>query len=871
MEGDFDGLGVDEVVSKISPERRRVMIYRKLALLATLLWLSLVCLHLQAATSWIDSHEHEGDFPLVSKEKVPRILVASDDFTVVQIAAKDLASDIKRVTGQQPDVKSFGEVASVDLSSPVVIVGTLGKNQLIDRLVSSGKLDVTDLQGEWESFIITTVKAPKDGIPHALVIVGSDRRGTAFGVYEVSKEMGVSPWYWWSDVATEKKSSLFVSSGPRRFGSPSVKYRGIFINDEGWGLHQWAAKTFEPENGGIGPETYRKVFELMLRLKANTIWPAMHPVTTPFNNFPQNAQLADDFAIVMASSHAEPMLRNNVGEWVDRHDHYNYLTHRDKVLGYWEERVRTNGKFENIYTMGMRGIHDSHIQGPTTDSERIKLLEKVFSDQRALISKHTGRPLGQVPQMFCVYKEVLSLYRQELNVPDDVTIVWPDDNFGYVRDFAKPEERNRSGGFGVYYHISYLGAPMAYLWLYTTPPALVWEEMSKSYEMGADRIWIANVGDIKPAEIGTELFLQMAWDINRWERHNISDFVRDWAAREFGDRHAESIAGLMQDYYRLNYQRKPEHLQWWLPLNEPELSPLTPEEADQRQNAFLQLIERAEKIGKGISKENQYAFFQLVGYPVKGSALANIRFLEGERGNRVAAQAADAQLQKVTSLWDTWLSGGKWEHFMAVEPSSEEWNQYRLAPWVIPKETKAKRASHGAQRERQSFAFEAEDFSRKINQPGVAWEIIPQLGRTGEGSMGVFPVSAPTLAMNQWKKKAPWLEYDLNFPKAGEFSVHVYLIPTHPLSGTQLRFALALNDEAPQLVALEVDDGGKGWAQGVLNASRVVKTKVSVAKAGKHKLKVYGVDAGVLLDKLVVDIDGLPESYLGLPSGSIKK
>lgn len=299
---------------------------------------------------------------------------------------------------------------------------------------------------------------------------------------------------------------------------------------------------------------------------------------------------------------------------------------------------------------------------------------------------------------------------------------------------------------------------------------------------------------------------------------------------------------------------------------EPKLSPLTPEETDQRLKAFVQLIERAEKTGKGISKENQYAFFQLIAYPIKGSALANIRFLEGERGNSIAAKSANMKLQKLTALWDSWLSGGKWEHFMAVEPADDEWKSFRLSSWVMPKETKSGTVSHGDQRERQSFAFEAEDFSRKIDQSGVGWELVPRLGRTGEGSMGIFPVSAPALDANQWKQKAPRLEYDLNFPKAGEFAVHIYLVPTHPLRGTELKFALALNDELPRLVVLEVNDGSADWAQGVLNASRVAKTKVSVSSPGKHKLKIYGVDAGVLLDKVVVDIDGLPESYFGVSS-----
>lgn len=846
-------------------------VYHYYLVLTAFVLLMMFCFNVHAKTAWVDGRSHSGDFPLVTKKHRASILLAPEDFTVVHLAAHDLAADIHRVTGRTPDVLVKEKASLNTLKSPTVLIGTLGKNPLIDQLVADGKIDVSDLRGQWESFVIATVEEPYEGVATALVIVGSDRRGAAFGVYELSQAVGVSPWYWWADVVPEKKSALYVRAGMRRFGPPSVKYRGIFINDEGWGIHQWAAKTFEPENGGVGPKTYKKMFELMLRLKANTLWPAMHPVTKPFNHFPQHAQLADDYAIVMGSSHAEPMLRNNVGEWAAPKEHYNYLTHRNKVHGYWEERMRTNGRFENIYTVGMRGIHDSHMQGPKNDAERINLLHKIFTDQRALIKKYTQSPAEQVPQMFCAYKEVLGLYRQGLQVPDDVTIVLPDDNFGYMRNFASAEERQRAGGFGVYYHLSYLGAPMAYLWLNTTPPALIWQEMSKSYAMGADKIWIANVGDLKPAEIGIELFLQMAWDINRWQRDNQQDYLQEWAAREFGKRHADSIASLMRDYYQLNYQRKPEHLQWWLPRAEPKPSILNDVESSERLQAFTHFRVRTEQVRKKIPDEKQDAFFQLVGYPINGSALANIRFLEGERGNVTAAHAADVQLQEETALWNTWLAQGKWKHFMAVEPADDMWDKYRLSTWTMPRyqapvKTKVTRTDERSEKKRLSFAVEAENFNRKIDKPDAAWEIIPGLGRTGKGSVAVFPVTAPRLEPGQLTSKAPRLEYDVNFITTGEFSLQVFLIPTHPLTGTSLRFGFALNDDVPQLVAFDVKDGSPEWAQGVLNATRVATTHITVTKTGKNTLKFYGVDAGVLLDKMVVDIDGMPPGYLGLPA-----
>ena len=836
------------------------MIWRRLACGAAALLLGFVCGSATAAESWVHGAASPGDFPLVQQRRAVPVVVAAEDFKVVELAAQDLAADIEHVTGRKPIVRA--DVRG--LKTPALVIGTLGHSPLIDAWVSAGKLDVSALRGAWESFLIATVDAPQPGLPRALVIVGSDRRGTAFGAYELAQAIGVSPWHWWADVKPQAKSALFVAAGTRRFGPPSVKYRGIFLNDEDWGLQQWAAKTFEPENGGIGPKTYAKVFELLLRLKANTLWPAMHAGTRPFNSFAQNARLADDYAIVMGSSHAEPMLRNNVGEWTAPHEGYNYQSNRDGVLNYWRERAASNGPFENIYTLGMRGIHDSRMQGPSTDAERISLLHQVFADQRELIARHVRPPREAAPQMFCAYKEVLGLYRQGLKVPDDVTIVWPDDNFGYVRSFANAEERQRPGGFGVYYHLSYLGAPLSYLWLNTTPPALIWEEMSRSYEAGAKTIWIANVGDLKPAEIGMEFFLQMAWDIKRWQRGNLSEFLPQWAAREFGPAHAGEIASVMTDYYRLNFQRKPEHLQWWLPRETPRRSSFNTDEAAQRLQAFTQLRQRAQRLVQAISPALQDAFVELVGYPVSASALVNQRFLAGERGDAAAALAADAQLTLETRAWNEQVAGGKWRHMMALEPADAQWRSMRVAPWAMPP------ALAAAPREPTTsggwIALEAEQFSSKQNRPGAAWDIIPGLGRSGAGSMALFlDQAAVPAAPAQIDSAAPRLDYALHFAAAGAFPLQLHLLPSHPDADGTLRLAIALDGGPPQWLDTAVRDGGAEWAQGVLSNSRVVTTTLAVPSAGPHTLHVYGLDGGVLLDKLVIDTGGLRPSYLGPP------
>lgn len=806
------------------------------------------------------------DFPLVVDGRATTVYVSPSDHAVVHLAAADLAGDIERVAGALPRLASDAAVPA----EPLVLIGTLGASPPLDRLVASKRLDVGDVAGKWETFVIAAVDRPLPGVPRALVIAGSDRRGTAFGVYELSREIGISPWHFWADVNPTKRSRLQVPVARRRQGPPSVKYRGIFINDEDWGLQPWAARTFEPETGDIGPKTYAKVFELLLRLKANTLWPAMHRCTKPFNHFPENAPLADRYGIVMGSSHAEPMLRNNVGEWTAPPGDYDYTKNADGVRAYWEERLRTNGRYENVYTLGMRGIHDSGMQGAKTDAERVALLERIFTDQRSLLAQHVHPAVETVPQMFCAYKEVLELYRAGLKVPDDVTIVWPDDNFGYVRNAASPEERKRKGGFGVYYHVSYLGRPLSYLWLNTTPPALIWEEMSKSYDHGADRIWIVNVGDIKPAEIATDFFLQMAWDVGRWRRDTVPRFLEEWSRSAFGPEHAAETAAVLTEYYRLNWERKPEHLQWWLPGEMPKGSPFTPAEVNDRLGAFHALQARADRLQAAVPAEKRDAFYQIVTYPVRGAALANERYFAAEAYGRrfdddnaaarawgARARAADAGLRAETRYFNEELSGGKWRHILALEPADNQWRSMRIAPLPLPDENvvapsigdlpapPAARPSG-----ERPLVIEAEAFARRHPAAGVSWDVISGIGR-GSGAVALFPTT--TRGGDNAPPHGARLEYDIDFDTAGDWEVAVQLVPTHPLvPGRGLRFALGVAGSPGPIVAAAVADGSPEWAQGVLASHITVRAAVTVPAAGRQTLALHGVDGGVVIDRLLL-------------------
>ncbi|HEX7009499.1 MAG TPA: glycosyl hydrolase 115 family protein, partial [Phycisphaeraceae bacterium] len=533
----------------------------------------------------------EGDFVLADGEALADVYVDAGDHAVARIAAGLLADDVERVTGRKPAVKHDPAA----LRSAAVLIGTLGHSPIIDQLAAKGRIDVEQVHGQWETFIIQTVEGPFEeanlaGVEQALVIAGSDRRGTAFGVFELSEQIGVSPWYWWADVAPTPRRTLIIQRGAYRVGPPSVKYRGIFINDEDWGLQPWAAKTFDPQFGDIGPKTYAKVFELLLRLKGNYLWPAMHHCTVEFGAVDRNITLADEWAIVMGAAHCEPLNRNNVWWKKDGQGEWRYDTNRANMMRYWEEWAQKRGPYEAVWTVGLRGIHDSGMAGPQDLHAQVGLLEQAIADQRQLLRQHVNPRVEQIPQVFTPYKEALTHYQAGLKLPDDVTILWCEDNYGYIRQLSTPQEQARRGRSGIYYHISYLGWPRPYLWLNTTPPALIWEEMTKAYAYGADRVWVLNVGDIKPGEIGIEFWQRLAWDIDRYGPDAQRVFLREWAAREFGEELAGEIASIMDRYYQLGFQRKPE-------LMEDDLfSVVHHREAEQRLEAYRSIVARAESV-----------------------------------------------------------------------------------------------------------------------------------------------------------------------------------------------------------------------------------------------------------------------------------
>jgi len=661
-----------------------------------------LCAAVAAAGETVSEEPGADRFPLVHRDAAADIFVAEDDWKVARIAAGDLTGDVERVTGRRPALKH----ATAELSSNAVLVGTIGRSAVIDKLVADGRLEVGEIKGQWESFVIATVADPLPGVKRGLVIAGSDRRGTAYGVYELSRRIGVSPWYWWADVTPRHREALHVSTERIEVGPPAVKYRGIFINDEMWGIRPWAQGTLAPDEGkGLGPTTYAKIFELLLRLRANYIWPAMHLHTTPFNCYPENRVVADDYAIVMGSSHIEPMLRNNMrgAEW-DREEggEWNYLVNRDAIYKYWERRIKTNGRYENVYTIGMRGKDDEAMKGGNTKEDKIALLERIFRDQREILAKHVSPDPAKVPQVFIPYTEVLGLYDAGMKVPEDVIICWPDDNFGYIRRLPTAAEQQRPGGSGIYYHIQWInGATSAYPWLNTMPLSLMVTEMNKAWQYNARELWVLNVGDIKPGEIGTEFFLEMAWDPESRRPDKVREFLEQWAARDLDPRFAEEIAEIMQEHFQLGFTRRPEHLVQFRMKQALQYSWFSHDhyndESARRLERYAAIAERAEAIYQQLPDERKDAFFQLVLYPVQCASLMNEKVIcadksmrHGTAGRATAreyarrARAAAERIIELTEHYNSGLvtAGEKWRYMMSWTPGpwGSQRHQFEMPP-----------------------------------------------------------------------------------------------------------------------------------------------------------------------------------------------
>ncbi|HEX3748790.1 MAG TPA: glycosyl hydrolase 115 family protein [Bryobacteraceae bacterium] len=617
-------------------------------------------------TPYILTRPAPGAFSIVQAKTAAAIYVDSADWPGVARAAVDLQADIARVTGVTPALVH-------EPTANAIVIGTIGKSALLDRMIREKKIDVAGVAGKWEAFAIQTVAG-------ALVIAGSDKRGAIYGIYDVSEQIGVSPWYFWADVPVVHRDALFVKPGRYMEGEPAVKYRGIFLNDESPALSGWVREKFgmapvnnhpgkPPDVVNMNHEFYAKVFELILRLKGNYLWPAMW--NNAFNeDDPLNAKAADEYGIVMGSSHHEPMLRAQK-EWT-RHGTgpWDYSKNADVLKAFWTEGIRRNKDFESIVTIGMRGDGDMPMAGPNLD-DNVKLLEQIVADQRGIIARERNPDVTKVPQLWALYKEVQGYYEKGMRVPDDVTLLWCDDNWGNIRRLPTPEERKRSGGAGIYYHFDYVGGPRNYKWIDTNPLPKIWEQMNLALHYGADRIWIVNVGDLKPMEFPTDFFLNFARDPARWPKEKLGEFTRLWAEREFGAAHAAEIADLVSTYLKYAGRRKPE-------LLDPATFSLTDyREAERVESDFNSLRSRAETVQAALPAAARPAFFELVLHPILAYGQVAELYIAAGRNKQYAEQgraAANDQAARVKALFQAdadltnrynhTLLDGKWDHMM---------------------------------------------------------------------------------------------------------------------------------------------------------------------------------------------------------------
>lgn len=795
--------------------------------------------------------ENSGNFSLVSNNTATSILVDNNDIEVVKIAAKAFASDVKLITGIEPLIQS------APTQTLHVIVGTLGKSTLIDQIAQSGKIDKSRLEGKWETFCIAVVDNPVQGVNKALVIAGSDPRGTAFGIFEMSRKMGVSPWVWWADVTPKPRNTIYVS-GDQVFGPPSVKYRGMFLNDEDWGLKPWSAKNMDTSiNGGkgdIGPKAYEKIFELMLRTKSNYMWPAMHACTKAFWWYAGNPEVARKYAIIMGSSHCEPMLRDNEDEWrvnfaveypgVTKGE-WNWKINQTVITNYWIDRVKQSKDNEAVYTLGMRGVHDSQMLGYNTDKERAEALKLIIAAQRDILQTYLGKQKETVPQLFCPYKEALLHYNQGINLPTDVTLLWPDDNHGYVRQLSDPTEQLRSGGGGVYYHLSYLGGPQEYLWLSSISPALISYEMSKAYAMNSKNIWVFNVGDLKPAEYEYQFAMDLAWDINAWTPEKANEYARHWAEEHFGSELADEIGDIKTTYTELAASGKPEHVH---------VSTLSVKEIEQRLTDYNALVEKVKNVEARVPDRLKAAYFELILYPAEGAAAMNEKILgaklsfdymnsgKTKEALEMAERSKNAYL-KIRDLTYTYNKvnvSGKWDGIMSYSPNGRSFFYDRE---VASFETTTN-DSIPVTTEENTLKISVKDYTTK----STSLKIIDKLG-SETAALAVWPLNLTNYTVSNITS-APYAEYKLALKK-GNNKIAIKCLPTFPLNTTlDLRYGISIDGATPTLVSIKTSAEDNNWSANVIRGFTKNDYFVNAIDDKEVSVKIYFADPGLALTSL---------------------
>ncbi len=810
------------------------------------------------------------------------IYVDPNDFPLVKRSAELLQQDIEMITGNKPEL--VGKIPV--LTDNIIVIGSIERSFAVKDLIKQKKISTNNFTTKWEAYQVQTIKVPFTGYKNGLIIMGSDRRGTAFGVFELSKQMGVSPWYWWADVPVKKKNDLYIKQGAFISDAPKVKYRGIFINDEAPALSNWSKEKF----GGFNHKFYEKVFELILRLKGNYLWPAMWGNAFYYDDS-LNIRSADEYGIVIGTSHHEPLMRAHE-EWkyFGKGQKWDYDSTEAGLKEFWKGGMQRAWN-EKIVSVGMRGDGDQPMSRETATA----LLERIVKDQRQIIEDVTHKPASQTPQLWALYKEVQDYYDKGMRVPDDVTLLLCDDNWGNIRKLPKLTDKPRSGGYGIYYHFDYVGGPRNYKWLNTNPIPRVWEQMHLAYEYGVKNIWIVNVGDIKPMEFPISFFLDYAWNPDKIGADDLQKYTEQWAAAQFGNKHAKEIADIISKYSKYNGRRKPELLDQNTYSLDGEFATVVSD--------YNNLLEKAEKINNDLPPEYKDAYFQLVLHPVKACANLNEMYLNVALNNRqyktlrnhnvnlFADRATQLYLNdSLITLQYHQLNHGKWNHMMDQthigytywqQPQKQKMPEvkyiptdsiiqadettvnllYKTSVGSIPKNTKG---NIFYEKYYSGVSIEANHFTKAINSNGITWKVLPDHGRTGS-AVTAFPVTA---ADQNPGGNAPHLQYEFYTYSSDTFKINAYFSPTLNFHNTEtgLQYAVSVDDEQPQVVSINKEDNNVGiWNRWVANNIIIKTTNHTIVKKGRHVIKFWMVNPGVILQKLVVDFGKLKPGYLGPP------
>jgi hypothetical protein len=814
---------------------------------------ALFCVHIMAAYNTekfvFTAPVEPACFPLAENGQPLPVITDEGDYKGVLRAAAHLRQDLRSVTGNTPATSGRN----------AIIAGSIGKSQMIDKLISDGKIPAGELSGKREKYIITLVSNPAEGIDKALVIAGSDKRGAIYGIYELSQQIGVSPWYYWADVPVAQSENLYFKPGVYTEGEPAVAYRGIFINDEAPAFQGWAEEVF----GGVNSKLYEKMFELILRLKGNFLWPAMWGNAFYYDD-PLSGPLADEMGVVIGTTHHEPLGRAHE-EWryLGKGD-WNYSKNPKALQEFWRGGMERMKDFETIVTVGMRGDGDE----PMSEDANIALLQRIVKDQRDIISKVTGKKPEATPQVWALYKEVQDYYDKGMRVPDDITLMLCDDNWGNVRKLPDLNAPKRKGGYGMYYHFDYVGGPRNYKWINVTQVQRTWEQMNLTYEHGVDKIWVVNTGDLKPMEYPITFFLDMAWNPKRFNAQNLLLHTEQWCARQFGEQYAQEAARMINLYTQYNSRVTPEL------LNDKTYSLDNYNEFATVVNDYKQLALDALRLYNLIPTAYRDAFDELVLFPINGMcnlyemyyAVAMNKHYAAQNDVRANAYADKARecFQRdslLTEHYNKDIANGKWPHQMdQVRIGYTYWQQppKSIMPKVeyIYRETPKEKIFV----EKDGYiSIEAEHFARSQGTDAIRWEVIPGLGRTLSG-VSTFPQHAYPAASD-----AVYIEYELQTVSSGEAEIQIWLAPTLNFNANKgLRYALSVDGGKEEIVNF---NGHYRSELGQWQGERIIKTptKLHIGAAGRHTLRVRVLESGIVFEKLTIDFGGLLPSYLGPP------